>query len=111
MGLLTIGAIAASAVVIESVALPVVADRWSEGRDEANDLTAATSSTVRKANDLGDSFTHVAPARAAVGEVEIDDYRHLSSWRAEVGRHRVQRLQALDVMIPCTVRVREWAMS
>ena len=76
MGLLTIGAIAVSAVVIGSVALPVVADRWSEGRDEANDLTAATSSTVRKANDLGDSFSHVVPARAAAaGEAEIDDYR------------------------------------
>ena len=76
MGLLTIGAIAASAVVIGSVTLPVVADRWSEGRDEANDLTAATSSTVRKANDLGASFSHVVPARAAAaGEGEIDDRR------------------------------------
>ena len=76
MGLLTIGAIAASAVVIGSVALPVVADRWSEGRDEANDLTAATGSTVRKANDLAHSFSRVVPDRAAAaGEGEIDDRR------------------------------------
>ena len=100
MGPPTIGAIAASAVVIESAPSPVGHDRWSEDRDVANDLTAAASSTVRKANDSGDSFSHVAPARAvAAGEVEIDDHRHLSSRRAEVGWHRAHRLQALDVMI------------
>ena len=64
MTLLGIGAIVVAAVVLGSVALPVVADQWSDNRDEGKDLAAATGATLRQASDVGNSFGSLIPASA-----------------------------------------------
>ena len=64
MTLLGIGAIVVAAVVIGSVALPVVADQWSDNHDEGKDLAAATGATMRQASDVGNSFGSLIPASA-----------------------------------------------
>ena len=74
MKLLGIGAIAVLAIVMGSAVLPVLADQWSENRDEGKDLAAATGATMRKADDLGSSFGRLIPARAeAAAEGDGDD--------------------------------------
>ena len=65
MSLLALGAMVVAAVVVGSVALPVVADQVVGGEhDEGSDLAAATGAAVRQANDVGDSFGRLVPARA-----------------------------------------------
>ena len=64
MSLLGTGAIVVAAVVLGSVALPVVADQWSDNRDEGKDLAAATGATMRQASDVGNSFGSLIPASA-----------------------------------------------
>ena len=64
MTLLGIGAIVVAAVVLGSVALPVVADQWSDNHDEGKDLAAATGATLRQASDVGNSFGNLIPASA-----------------------------------------------
>ena len=65
MSLLGIGAMVVAAVVVGSVALPVVADQIVGGeRDEGGNLAAATGATMRQANDVGNSFGRLIPASA-----------------------------------------------
>ena len=73
MTLLGMGAIAVAAVVLGLVALPVVADQWSDNRDEGKHLAAATGATMRKADDLGTSFGSLIPARAEAAAEEDGD--------------------------------------
>ena len=78
MTLLGIGAAVVAAVVVASVALPVVADQWSDNRDEGKDLAAATGATMRQASNVGSSFGSLIPARAEAaaegdGDVSAQD--------------------------------------
>ena len=66
MSLLGIGALVAAALVIGSVILPAA----TEGRDAAEDLTAATDATVRKADELADQFGEIVPDRAGAATLE-----------------------------------------
>lgn len=74
MNLLSMGAIAVVAIVVGSVALPVLADGWNGDDNDARRLTEATGATVRKADDLGDSFGRVVPSR-----VEAPDADHIGT--------------------------------
>ena len=73
MTLIGVGAIVVAAVVLGSVALPVVADQWSDNRDEGKDLAAATGATMRQASDVSNSFGSLIPARAEAAAEEDDD--------------------------------------
>ena len=64
MSVLGIGALVASVLVIGSVVLPVAIDR----HNEAEDLTAATDATARKAGDLAARFGQIVPNRAEAAE-------------------------------------------
>ena len=110
MGLLAMGAIAVSGILIGSVVLPVVADHWKEGGDEAGNLVMATGATVRKADDLGDSFGRVVPPHVEASEgndvghlthpgadQSTEPYKH--DWYGSNGEHEVgQALQALTAL-------------
>ncbi len=105
MSLLSIGAIALSAVVIGSVALPVLADHWEPEGGEAQKLAAATKATARKAGDLGTSFARAAPVHAAAGPQDSagDDPQPGSSTTRQLDRDRdhavavaLRELAALD---------------
>ena len=65
MSVLGIGALVAAALVIGSVVLPVATDR----HNAAEDLTAATDATARKANDLATRFGQIVPNRAEAAEL------------------------------------------
>ncbi len=74
MSLLSMGAIAVSAVVIGSVVMPVMADHWKDSGDEAQNLVSATKTTARKANELGASFGRVVSVQAEdAGLAAADD--------------------------------------
>ena len=65
MSLLALGAMVAAAVVVGSVALPVVVDQIvGSERDEGAELSEATGAAMRQANDVGDSFGRLIPAHA-----------------------------------------------
>ena len=68
MSVIGVAAIALSAAVVASVALPVVADRWSDSDNDAKRLIAATATAVGKADDLGESLGHVVPAPVEASE-------------------------------------------
>ena len=74
MNLLSVGAIAISSIVIGSVVIPVLADGWNGDDNDGRRLTEATDATVRKADDLGDSFGRVVPSR-----VEVSDADHIGA--------------------------------
>ena len=65
MSLLALGAMVAAAVVVGSVGLPVVAEQIAGGEhDEGAELSEATGTAMRQANDVGDSFGLLIPAHA-----------------------------------------------
>ena len=77
MNLLAPVATVVAAVVIGSVALPVVAGQIAGNeRDEGADLASATGAAMRQANDVGHSFGRLVPARAGAAREGDDDPRH-----------------------------------
>ena len=65
MSMLALGGMVVVAVVVGSVALPVVADQIAGSEhDEGSNLAEATGAAMRQANDVGDSFGRLIPAHA-----------------------------------------------
>ena len=106
MSLLAVGAIAVSAIVIGSVAFPVVADKWNEGGKEAKKLVAATGAAVRKADDLGGSFDRVTPSRVeASGPGRIGPPDHMNTAQSAGPDQRNLRERNADREVAAALQV------
>ena len=81
MSVLGIGALVAAALVIGSVVLPAAAER----HHAAEDLTAATDATVRKAGDLADQFGEIVPNHAEAATLENASGESLSGEAPTLG--------------------------